>query len=72
MIENLSINTSIQTSKQENSIQASKEVNYTQISKKEHFRKDNDQIHFMNSCRFQGFVLLTPFWRLVLSFYAYF
>ena len=45
MTENLSFNTSIQTSK---------EVNSTQISKKEHFRKDNDQIHFMNSCRFQG------------------
>ena len=45
MTENLSFNTSIQTSK---------EVNSTQISKKEHFRKDNDQIHFMNSCRFHG------------------
>ena len=54
MTENLSFNTSIQTSKEVNSIQTSKEVNSTQISKKEHFRKDNDQIHFINSCRFQG------------------
>ena len=47
MTENLSFNTSIQTSK---------EVNSTQILKKDHFRKDNDQIHFMNSCRFQGYI----------------
>ena len=54
MTENLSFNTSIQTSKEVTSIQTSKEVNSTQISKKKHFRKVNDQIHFMNSCRFQG------------------
>ena len=42
MIENLSLNTSIQTSKEVNSIQTSKEVNSTQMSKKEHFRKDNE------------------------------
>ena len=45
MTENLSFYSSIQTSK---------EVNSTQISKIEYFRKDNDQIHFMNSYRFQG------------------
>ena len=51
MTENLTFNTPIQ--KEVNSIQT-KEVNFTQISKKENFRKDNAQIHFMNSCRFQG------------------
>ena len=35
-------------------VEIRKEVNSIQTSKKEHFRKDNHQIHFMNSCRFQG------------------
>ena len=75
MKENLSFNTSIQTSKEVNSIQTSKELNSTQISKKEHFRKDNDQIHFMNSCRFQGSIFncaVDSFLEISLSFYAHF